>query len=75
MCSNGGQAAQPPRTRPTEADLAARLAAAIDELAAAAARDQDAADRGLAESLARAWAMIVAADPELALRTAWYSPS
>jgi hypothetical protein len=75
MCSNLGPADQVPRVRLTEADLATRLAAAIDELAAAATREQDPADSGLAERLARAWAIIVAADPELAARTARYSPS
>ena len=66
MCSNGGR---------TETDIATRLAAAINELAAAATGDQDAADDNLAERLARAWATIVAADPELAARTARYSRS
>jgi hypothetical protein len=66
MCSNGGH---------TEADIATRLAAAINELAAAATGDQDAAGGNLAERLARAWATIVAADPELAARTARYSRS
>ncbi len=109
MCSNAGSFGPP--TRP-EADLAARLAAAIDELAAAASSqvgtgrvragadsagearagearvgqdhaDQDHADQDrayrdraesdLAERLARAWAMITAADPEVAARTARYS--
>ena len=66
MCSNGAH---------TEADIATRLAAAINELAAAATGDQDAAGANLAERLARAWATIVAADPELAARTARYSRS
>jgi len=66
MCSNGGH---------TEADIATRLGAAINELAAVATSDQDAAGGNLAERLARAWAMIVAADPELAARTARYSRS
>ncbi len=66
MCSNGGR---------TEADIATRLAEAIDELAAATSGDQDAAAGELAERLALAWATIVAADPELAARTARYSRS
>jgi hypothetical protein len=57
------------------ADIATRLAAAIDELAAAASGDQDAAAGELAERLALAWAMIVSADPELAARAAKYSRS
>ena len=66
---------QPARTQstPTEAELAARLAAAIDELAAAASADQDLAARDLAERLVRAWSVITAADPELAARTARYA--
>ena len=97
-----------------EADLAARLAAAIDELAAVASSSASAADdiernraqqdsgteyppaqdlaagnpatnrtraehdlteHDLVERLARAWAMITAADPEVAARTAHYSGS
>jgi hypothetical protein len=69
MCS---RVSQPTRA---EADLATRLAAAIDELAAAANADLDAGDSDLANRLARAWAMIAAADPELAARTARYSHS
>jgi hypothetical protein len=72
MCSKVISAGWPARR---EADLATRLAAAIDELAAAAGTDQEAADSDLAERLARAWAMITAADPELAARTARYSRS
>ncbi len=99
MCSNADRSGPP--TRP-EADLATRLAAAIDELAAAAssrgdavqdgtdqdstaqdstAQDgtgerstgEDTAGQDMAERLARAWAMITAADPEMAARTARYS--
>ena len=94
MCSNAGCIGRPAHP---EADLAARLAAAIDELAAAAGSpvsagkdgfdahqagrdpaDQDPADQSpaeddLVERLARAWAMITAADPEVAARTARYS--
>jgi hypothetical protein len=77
MCSNGGQSGQQARTGParTEAAIATRLAAAINELAAAADGDEDEAGGNLAERLARAWAMIVAVDPELAARTARYSRS
>ena len=72
MCSND-----------SAASLAARLGSAIDELAAAAgatgaagpagAADQ-LADCDVAARLAAAWALIAAADPELAERTARYSP-
>ncbi len=77
MCSNVSQPGQPPQAQQTrtETELATRLAAAIDELAAAAAGDEDAAGGDLAQRLARAWAMIAAADPELAARTARYSRS
>jgi hypothetical protein len=77
MCSNVGQSGPPARgpSARTEADLAAELAAAIDELAAAVTAEQDPADSGLAGRLAAAWATIVAADPELAARTARYSHS
>jgi hypothetical protein len=85
MCSNASRSGAPTRPEP---DLATRLAAAIDELAAAAdsqvdadkdGTDQDNAPAGtttgqdMAERLARAWAMIAAADPEMAARTARYS--
>jgi hypothetical protein len=68
MCSNGGRS----NTRRAEAELAARLAAAIDELASAVRADQDVASPDVAEHLVRAWAVITAADPELAARTARY---
>jgi hypothetical protein len=69
MCSNGDYGA------PTgaESGLAARLAAEIDEVAAAA--DVDAASPDVTSRLARAWAMITAADPDLAARTAEYRRS
>jgi hypothetical protein len=72
------------------AELAERLAAAIDSLAAAGADEGSTAEGGtdkggtaeggtagadLASRLASAWAMIAAADPELAARTARYSRS
>jgi hypothetical protein len=57
------------------ADLATRLAAAIDALTFAEDDADDAAGSDLAARLASAWAMITAADPELAARTARYSRS
>jgi hypothetical protein len=71
MCSN---ASQPEAANLVQIGLAARLAAAIDELAAVASCDND-ADGALAERLAGTWAMIAAADPELAARVARYSRS
>ncbi|HUD78583.1 MAG TPA: hypothetical protein VMR00_12085 [Streptosporangiaceae bacterium] len=67
MCSNAGE------QRPPAADLASQLAAAIDELAAAISANADDAAPDLAARLAGAWAMITAADPELAARMARYS--
>ena len=52
-------------------DLAARLGSAIDELAAAVGRDGLGCPQ-VAERLARAWAMITAADPEAGRATARY---
>jgi hypothetical protein len=74
MCSNGGS-----RQLSTEdiaaADIAAAVAKATDELAAALSAGDDAASQGIAAQLAGAWAMITAADPELAARMDRYSPS
>jgi hypothetical protein len=57
-----------------DGDLGRRLSAAIDELAAAATSASGPADdQELAARLAAAWAMIAAADPELANRAARYS--
>jgi hypothetical protein len=109
MCSNARRSGPPSRP---QADLATRLAAAIDELAAVASSavstskecvETDRTDQGrgtqgrgtqeqgarsraqhdraeldlsehdLLERLARAWAMIIAADPAVAARTAHYS--
>jgi hypothetical protein len=70
MCSKPGGAGH---HDPPPADLAARLGRAIEELAATAGQDDPACPE-LAERLASAWAMITAADPELAARTARYSP-
>jgi hypothetical protein len=55
-----------------QGDLAARIGRVIDELAAAAAQDAP-TDLDFAEQLARAWAVIAAADPELARRAARYA--
>jgi hypothetical protein len=68
MCSN----VSPPNSA---ADLATRLAAEIDALTSAGDDADDAAESDLAARLASAWAMITAADPELAARTARYSRS
>ena len=70
MCSIDGAASPPAHA---EADLAARLARAIDDLAAAAATGAGADDQDLAALLAQAWAMVAAADPSLAARTARYT--
>jgi hypothetical protein len=69
MCSNAGYGAR----AGTESGLAARLAAEIDAIATAA--DADAASPDVTSRLARAWAMITAADPDLAARTAAYRGS
>jgi hypothetical protein len=69
MCSNGGS------REPSAADMAAAVAQAADELAAAIGAGDDATGPELAAQLAGAWAMITAADPELAARMAGYSPS
>jgi hypothetical protein len=69
MCSNAGQTAH----SGAEAELAARLVAAIEDFAAAAGAGTDTASLEVASRLARAWAMITSADPELAARTARYS--
>ena len=66
MCSNVSRIAA---TR-AESELAARLAAEIDDVAAAA--DADAASADVTSRLAQAWAAIAAADPDLAARTAEY---
>lgn len=65
MCSNVG------RPEPLPTAVAADLARAIDELAAAASAAGD--DAQLAAQLAGTWAMITAADPELAAQTEKYS--
>lgn len=60
---------------PSAADMAAAVAEAVDELAAAISAGDDATGPELAAQLASAWAMITAADPELAARMDRYSPS
>jgi hypothetical protein len=67
MCS---KAAAAPEPRP---GIAAQLGSAIDELAAAAACAGP-PEPELAGRLAAAWALITEADPELAERTARYTP-
>jgi hypothetical protein len=69
MCSNVSDSA------PREEDhaLAARLGNAIDDLAAIAGSGAHEHSRDLASRLAATWAIITAADPELADRTARYS--
>ena len=69
MCSKAGP------HEPTAADTAAAVARAVDTLAAAITAGDDATGPEFAAQLAGAWAMITAADPELAARTARYSPS
>ena len=69
MCSNAGPHG------PTAADTAAAVARTADTLAAAITAGDDATAPEFAAQLAGAWAMIAAADPELAERTAGYSRS
>jgi hypothetical protein len=69
MCSNAGP------HEPSAADTAAAVAKAVDTLAAAITAGDDTAGPEFAARLADAWAMIAAADPELAARTARYSHS
>jgi hypothetical protein len=57
---------------PPSPQIAAVLTRAIDELAAAASAGDDAE---MAAQLASAWAMVAAADPELAARAERYSAS
>jgi hypothetical protein len=60
------------RHEPPAPHIAAVLTRAINELAAAASAGDDAE---MAAQLASAWAMIAAADPELAARAERYSAS
>jgi hypothetical protein len=81
MCSNPAKAGSPA----PPADLAVTLRRVIDELAAASAAQTTsgqatswqsvAASPEFTEQLARAWAIIAAADPELAERAARYGLS
>ena len=66
MCSN-------PSGGAGDEGLADRLGSAIDDVAAVANAGEQAPDDELAARLAAAWALIAAADPELADRTALYS--
>jgi hypothetical protein len=61
------------RSNDSQPDLAALLGTAIDEVAAAAGAADQPADPDVAARLAAAWALIAAADPQLADRTARYS--
>jgi hypothetical protein len=71
MCSNAGWTT---RTW-AQTNMPAQLTAAIDELAAAVGADADADSADIAERLVHAWAVIAAAYPELATRTARYTRS
>ena len=67
MCSNAS-------LRPPGDDLAARLLVIIDELAAVAGSSgRNDGSEDLAGKLAAVWALVAAADPELADRTAKYA--
>jgi hypothetical protein len=66
MCSN-------PSGGAGDEGLADRLGSAIDDVAAVANAGEQAPDDELTARLAAAWALIAAADPELADRTALYS--
>jgi len=83
MCSTTGDRQNgPTRRSDLKIDVSARLSRAIDELAAAASGLATSAQAGATNSdcdaetterLASAWALVVAANPELATRTARYS--
>ena len=66
MCSNAGGGGEP------VTDVGDRLSQAIDELAAAVQTGDLLTGNELAAKLANAWALVTAADPELARRTARY---
>jgi hypothetical protein len=55
------------------AELAARLAAAIEECAKAATGQECGSDRDVTARLAAVWAILTGADPELATRTRRYT--
>jgi hypothetical protein len=66
MCSNASGRAE-------QNGLVGGLGIAIDDVAAAAKAGEHAPDGELTARLAAAWALIAAADPELAVRAAKYS--
>lgn len=70
MCSNAAPGSAP---RSSRNDLADRLGAAIEELAAEAGSGRQPPDQDIAARLAAAWALVAEADPELAERTAGYA--
>jgi hypothetical protein len=70
MCSNVDV---PGQAGAAAAEVAAQLASAIDECAAAAHRSGGAAEPDVSGRLAAMWAMLTAADPELAACTARYA--
>jgi hypothetical protein len=55
-----------------QGDLTAQIGQVIDDLTTAAEQDEP-TGRDLAEQLASAWAVIAAADPELARKAARYT--
>ena len=69
MCSD---VSAPRRAGDGAAEVAARLASAIDECAAAAYHQAGTAEPDLTGRLAAMWSMLTAADPELAACTARY---
>jgi hypothetical protein len=72
MSSN---ASSPGKSPAATVDVAAQLANAIDECAAAARSSGGAAEPDLCGRLATMWAMLTDADPELAACTARYAGS
>jgi hypothetical protein len=72
MCSNGGATGP---AGAAAAEIAAQLASAIEECAAAAQRSGGAAEPDVAGRLAAIWAMLTEADPQLAALTARYTRS
>jgi len=68
-------ASSPGQADAADADVAARLASAIEECAAAARRSGEAVEPAVSERLAALWAMLTDADPELAARMARYAGS
>jgi hypothetical protein len=72
MCST---ASSPGQVTTGTADVAERLARAIDECAAAARQAAGAADADVAGRLAAIWGILTESDPELADRAARYAGS